>query len=858
MNTVYDKARQDLLLVVIGGISALIFFWLYSDYHPLSKADLSAGNAQVHQHSTEILQNYGYRSETEPVVQFMTNNDILDSLQVKHDFHEFYSNTLHRSLTPVYYWNTRFSMGKEEEDSFNLFIGGNHRTINIQFSENGEFIALENDDQLLPNYSEPSRENTAALSSLLQRLGIEQNEFSEIDFQVSQRSGQPADTSYVIESERLILSNSHATEMAFTYLDESGWPERYFETGAVEIETLEDNRAASVEFFHDGRFSEMPVTVTVSVLPTGDLLSLTYAYDTAPEVNSALEVTITGIRVISILIGVFWIVILLFVRFRMRLIDMKAAILVAVLAGIISPFLLFMQILNNHIQSFGELTFLSILTMLIPAGITAAMVSIVFFSVTAISDSITRKVWSDKLRTIDLFRIGQISNQPIGGTLVRGIPYGFIILIFWFLSLYVLPDTFLSVSEYPFASDESYLAYITEFLNNGLVFILLAEIIFLIFVGQLRSTTRSPLLLIGLPAVLLGIIHPFPFEAGDIQTELISGTAIGLVSGWIYYKEDFLTTFIALAVFGSAVTTASGWLTNNSPDSIVFYSFILFILAGFTYGTVNLMRGTKAKELPNFVPEYIQELAHEDRIKQELQIARKVQESFLPVKTPIVEGLDIAAICKPAYETGGDYYDFIELDEASYAIAIGDVSGKGIQAAFYMTFTKGILHTLCNDFRSTVEVLNKANKLFRQNANRGTFISLIFGIISPGGKSFTFSRAGHNPLLYFEEKTKSLKEFKPAGYAIGMVGEEVFNNHIAEQKITLSKGDILVLFTDGVVESVSKTNKIYGDSRLYNLIEKNHKKTAQQIIKQIEADLNIFEKESEQHDDMTMIVIKKK
>lgn len=859
LNTGYDRAKHDLLLVVAGGVAALIFFWLYSDYHPLGKADLSLQDTQLHQRSTELLQNFGYRSEEDPIIQFMVDDEILDSLQIKHVFHDFYSNPLHRSLAPVYHWNSRFSMGKKEDDgSFNFFIGGDHHIITIQFSESGGFIGLENSDQLIPNFKDPSQENSAALTSLLQNLGIEQNNFSGIDFQINQRTGQPADSSYVIENERLFLNSDHAADMAFSYLEQSGWPERYFQTGGVEVENREDYRVASVEFHHDGRFSELPVTVTISVLPSGDLISLTYSYETLPESNSGLEITITSIRVIIILCGVFWIVILLFVRFRTRLIDMKAAILVAVLAGIITPFLLFMQILNTHIQSFGELTFLSILAMLLPAGFMAATASVIFFAVTAISDSITRKVWSDKLRTIDLFRIGQITNQPVGGTLVRGIPYGFLILIFWFLALYLLPGSFLSVPEYPFASDESYLPYITELLNNGLIFMLLAEIVFLIFVAQLRSAVRSPVLLIALPVILLAILHPFPFDIVDIRTELISGAVIGLVSGWIYYKEDFLTIFIALVIFGSAITTAPGWLTSNSPDSLVFYSFILFVIAGFVFGVVNLVQGTKAKELPNFVPEYVQELAREDRIKQELQIARKVQQSFLPVKTPIVEGVDIAAICKPAYETGGDYYDFIELDDSSVAIAIGDVSGKGIQAAFYMTFTKGILHTLCNDFYSTIEVLSKANKLFRQNANRGTFISLIFGIISPGGKTFTFSRAGHNPLLYFEKKTMILKEYKPAGLAIGMAEEEIFKKHIAEESITLSKGDILVLFTDGVVESVSKTNKIYGDSRLYNLVKKNYKESSQEIIKRIEADLNIFEEKSDQHDDMTMIVIKKK
>jgi hypothetical protein len=857
LNKEYDRAKQDVLLVVIGGVAALVFFWLYSGYHPLGEADPSLQDTQIQRLSSELMQDFGYQPEDGPVIQYKSNHEILDSLQVKHDFHDYYSNPVYRSLSPVYYWNSRYSMGEEENGgSFSPFEG-DHYNINIQFSENGDFIAFENSDQIRPNIASPSREESVLLNALLDSLGIMENDFNEIDFLMNQRPGQIADSSLVIEGGRLVLKSVHAVEMAHTYLEKSGWPAEYFERSEVDIENLDDIRVANVNFLHDGRFSDIPVVVTVSVLPTGELLSFTYNYETLPEQNSVLNFTITSVRVILVLIGVFWLVILLFVRFRMRLIDMKAAILVAVLAGVISPFVIFMQLLHTQIHSFVELNFVVVLAMLIPAGIVAALTSVVFFAVTSISDSITRKAWSEKLRTVDLFRIGQISNQPVGATLIRGIPYGFLILIFWFLSLYLFPGSYISVTEYPFYSDESYLAYITKMLDNGVIYMLMAEIIFLIFVGQLRMASSSPLLLIVLPAVLLGILHPFPFQVGDVSSELLSGAVIGLVSGWIYYKEDFLTTFIALVVFGTAVTSAPGWLANNSPDSLVFYSFILFVTAGFIYGTVNLFRGTRAKELPNFVPEYIQELAQEDRIKQELQIARKVQQSFLPVKTPTVEGLDIAAICKPAYETGGDYYDFIELDNFSYAIAIGDVSGKGIQAAFYMTFTKGVLHSLCNDYRSTIEVLTKANKLFRQNANRGTFISLIFGVISPGGKTFTFSRAGHNPLLYFENKTQILKEFKPAGLAIGMAEEEVFGKHITEEMISLSKGDILVLFTDGVVESVSKTNKVYGDSRLYNLVKKNHKESAQEIIRRIEADLDMFEEKSDQHDDMTMIVIKK-
>ena len=404
----------------------------------------------------------------------------------------------------------------------------------------------------------------------------------------------------------------------------------------------------------------------------------------------------------------------------------------------------------------------------------------------------------------------------------------------------------------------SYLSFLSEILGHFFLALIIAQLVFLIFAGLLKEATRSKLLMIVVPALILVLIGPFPIETGPTLNSLIISAITGILMGWIYYREDFLTVFISLFVFGMAVSTSTGWVTENSPDAFSFYLFLILTVLGLVLGAVMIFRGADTKELPDFVPEYIKEIAQDDRIKQELQIARKVQQSFLPVRTPQVEGFDIAAICKPAHETGGDYYDFIRLEDDSVAVTIGDVSGKGIQAAFYMTFAKGILHSLCNDFTSTIDVLSKTNKLFRKNADRRTFVSLIFGVLNSRKGTFSFSRAGHNPLLYFDYETKTLHEHKPEGLAIGMTDDETFLKHISEEKIHLKQNDLIILFTDGVVESVSKTNKVYGDRRLFNLIKKHHHLPAKKIIQKIEDDLQKFEEKSEQHDDMTMVVIKKK
>ena len=121
--------------------------------------------------------------------------------------------------------------------------------------------------------------------------------------------------------------------------------------------------------------------------------------------------------------------------------------------------------------------------------------------------------------------------------------------------------------------------------------------------------------------------------------------------------------------------------------------------------------------------------------------------SFLPKENPILKGIDIASICIPAFEVGGDYYDFIRLGKNKLGIIIGDVSGKGTQAAFYMTLTKGFLKAIAKHTDSPAEVLTKMNELFYENVERGRFISMIYAVVDLENKLIRIARAGHNPVI---------------------------------------------------------------------------------------------------------------
>lgn len=541
----------------------------------------------------------------------------------------------------------------------------------------------------------------------------------------------------------------------------------------------------------------------------------------------------------------------------MRLIDTKAAILVAVLAGFIFPLVMLSQLTFEHFNNSGSIDFNFISMVMISAGVTAAFTSLIYFLVTAISDSITRQNWVEKLQTIDLLRIGHFFNKPVGLSFIRGIAYSFILAGIWALAYSIMPNGYLT-AEPVFFSDDRYLANIVLMLTNIAVFFLVAQLIFLVFLGKMKKIADSSVTLVLLVGLIFGIMNPLAASVGPFYVEFVLLAIVGLVLGWIYIRDDFLTVFITLFFFANHLATAPGWVISQSPDAILFFTNILLALVGLVYGGYSLSTGKTEKELPNFVPEYVDELAQSERIKQELQIARKVQQSFLPISTPNFEGLDISAVCKPAYETGGDYYDFISLKDDQLGVTIGDVSGKGIQAAFFMTFIKGVIHAVCENFESTVTVLARANKLFKKNAGKGIFISLIFGVVDVKRDRFTFSRAGHNPLLFFKSKEKKLYTYTPEGIGLGITEDKIFRENISELSLDFQQNDIIILYTDGVVEATNNVNRFYGDNRLKKLIETYQESNADTLLNKIVEDLYTFGDGTNQHDDMTLVVIKKK
>lgn len=245
-----------------------------------------------------------------------------------------------------------------------------------------------------------------------------------------------------------------------------------------------------------------------------------------------------------------------------------------------------------------------------------------------------------------------------------------------------------------------------------------------------------------------------------------------------------------------------------------------------------------------------------ERMEKELQIAREVQLRLLPQTTPDMNGSLIETLTIAAYEVGGDYYDFYGQTDKKFGMVIGDVSGKGTSAAFYMAETKGIIQSLARNYESPRDILINTNKLLYSSMEKKSFISLLAAKIDLANLNVTFARAGHCPIIHFKAKDKSTTMFQTEGIAVGLDSGDIFDKSLEECQIQVAKNDILAFYTDGLSEARNKDNDEFGEERLCEIIQANSEFDAKQLKEVIIDDILKFLNGQNLHDDLTLILMK--
>jgi sigma-B regulation protein RsbU (phosphoserine phosphatase) len=261
------------------------------------------------------------------------------------------------------------------------------------------------------------------------------------------------------------------------------------------------------------------------------------------------------------------------------------------------------------------------------------------------------------------------------------------------------------------------------------------------------------------------------------------------------------------------------------------------------------------------IEQLLLDAAEKKRLEEELRIAHEIQMSLLPQSPASVPGLSIAALCVPAREVGGDYYDILPLEDDRLGLLIADVAGKGTSAALYMAELKGLMLSLSRTYSSPRELLIMANRLLASQLDARSFITMTYAVIDRHRRTLTYARAGHTPLLYLPGGDRSqggIQVLTPDGLVLGLKIDDgtLFERLLEEQTITLHTGDVYLLYTDGVTEAMNDQADCFGDLRLGRFIEEHAHLPCNELRERMLREVETFVGAAPQHDDMTLILLK--
>lgn len=248
----------------------------------------------------------------------------------------------------------------------------------------------------------------------------------------------------------------------------------------------------------------------------------------------------------------------------------------------------------------------------------------------------------------------------------------------------------------------------------------------------------------------------------------------------------------------------------------------------------------------------LEESIEKERLEKELDVAREIQYKIIPEKTPALPELQISSVFIPAFEVGGDYYDFFELGNQRLGFVIADVSGKGISAAFIMAEIKGIFESISRLIESPKEVLTKSNEILKTSLNRKSFVTAIYGVIDLNTGTVLLSRAGHTPALLIRDG--KVDQVRPDGIGLGLDFTQNFACSLQETEIKFKENDILLLFTDGITEAKNSALEDFGFDKFEKVLLQSD--NVDELSNRIMKEVSIFSQGSPQHDDITLVIFK--
>jgi phosphoserine phosphatase RsbU/P len=246
------------------------------------------------------------------------------------------------------------------------------------------------------------------------------------------------------------------------------------------------------------------------------------------------------------------------------------------------------------------------------------------------------------------------------------------------------------------------------------------------------------------------------------------------------------------------------------------------------------------------------EMVGRERLETEVQLARQIQQAFIPEALPALPGWEFAARWKTARQMGGDFYDLIELPDHRLGLLVADVADKGIPAALFMALTRSLVRAAVMEIASPAEALLRVNDLLIPDTRQGIFVTAFYAVLDQETGQLEYANAGHNPPLWLRADG-GIQRLTRTGVALGVLTA----SPMSENSIQIGRGEALFLYTDGLTEEFSEAGEIFGESRLLEVVKGSASASATQLLDKVETQLNDFINFAPLTDDLTMLVVKR-
>lgn len=488
--------------------------------------------------------------------------------------------------------------------------------------------------------------------------------------------------------------------------------------------------------------------------------------------------------------------------------------------------------------------------------------SVLAFAAWSVGESASRTVCPAKMSGADSALLRKYFTWDLGGGIVQGYAWGLLLFGMYAAGMYLLMrQTGLTLFTGGAGALPNATVPAVQPVFEGFVTAAVCEIVFrLFFLCATREKTGrawpgivvSLVIWSGASIALwdapLGVTGPI----GAVFIPALFGVAFIL----LFIRYDLVTVIVANFVI-TALNGAVPLFTGTSAYTLELrWMFLAIMAVPLIAGIIGVIRKQRFEFTPETMPRHIRRISERERMAKELEIARNVQMSLLPKSDPHLPGCDIAGTCIPALEVGGDYYDYVIHDDGRLGVTIGDVSGKGVPAAIYMTLTKGILQSHAEDNVSPRNVLVKVNSLMYRSIERNSFVSMFYAIIDMNRRTMRFARAGQCPMILMHQVGGGSSLISPKGMALGLEMGRVFESVLEEEEMALQSGQVIVFYTDGFTEAMNARQEEFGEDRLLAAVARNGGKSASDIIREVCAEVTSYTGGSPQHDDMTMVVVK--